>query len=50
MNQSGYLGDEGEWHGYDEENSYSDWIIEYGMIQYNNMFDKEENQDLFHVS
>ena len=49
MNRFGYLGDDGRWHKYDEENQYSQWIKNNELIQYNAMFDKEENQYLFTV-
>ena len=49
MNRFGYLADDGEWHSYDEENKYSHWFKNYELIQYNNLFDVEENQELFHV-
>lgn len=50
MNRSGYLGDDAKWHSYDEDNQYTDWVKKYEMIQYNNMFDVEENVDLFHTT
>lgn len=48
MNQFGYLADDGEWHSYEEENQYTGWIDKYELIQYNNMFDVNENKNLFH--
>lgn len=49
MNRFGYLGTDGIWHNYDEENLFSDWLNHYELIQYNNLFDKENNQIFFHV-
>lgn len=47
MNAFGYLGDDGNWYEYDEETPYSDELLEYQTIQYNNMFDSQNRVDEF---
>ncbi len=41
MNETGFLGDDGEWHTYDEPGEYEDDINEYRRIQWYRMFDKK---------
>ena len=38
-NAFGYLGDDGVWHLYSEDNQYSEWFEKYRILQYYNMFD-----------
>ncbi len=41
MNETGFLGDDGDWHTYDEPGEYEDDLNEYRRIQWYRMFDKK---------
>lgn len=44
MNINGYIGDDGYWHTYTEENEiYTSQLENYWKLQYNNMFSREKN-------
>ncbi|MGI5948017.1 MAG: LTA synthase family protein [Lachnospiraceae bacterium] len=47
MNMMGYLGDDGEWHYYYEENQYRELLDKYWHIQYNNVFAKRKSKEWF---
>lgn len=47
MNMMGYLGDDGEWHYYYEENQYKELLDKYWHIQYNNVFAKRKSEEWF---
>lgn len=48
MNKYAFIDKDMIWHNYDEENEFSKWFIDYEMIQYNNLFDVQNNVKLFH--
>ena len=41
MNETGFLGDDGEWHTLDDPGEYEDDLAEYSRIQWYRMFDKK---------
>lgn len=47
MNANGYLGDDGQWHSYMEENQYKELLDKYWNIQYNSMFSKKKSEEWF---
>lgn len=42
INKFGYLGNNGMWYGYHEDSPYLQWIDEYKILQYYNMFEQSE--------
>ena len=47
MNMIGYLGDDGQWHYYTEENQYRELLNKYWDIQYNGMFANRKCEEWF---
>lgn len=45
INAYGFMDAEGNWYGFDEETPYDQQINEYQILQYNNLFDRENRVD-----
>ena len=49
VNSVGYMGSDGHWYGLEEKSPYENLIREYRKVQYNGMFERESNKDLFRL-
>ena len=49
INRLGYLGDDDKWYSFSDNSEYYKRIINYQIVQYNGMFDKKKNEELFNL-
>jgi len=47
INAVGYIGDDGRYYSHDDESEYTDYIENYGILQYNNLIDYENRYTSF---
>lgn len=50
INSVGYKGADGVWYSLDEPSPYSEMIEQYKCVQYNGMFDTENNRSMFRIN